>query len=138
MSHSSYQDIFNKIQSTKNNWLIVFFQEGEGCDYSIGCGISTSIVEMNDEQPVIEQLKKFLVDFNISEEVSPGVYKVKSKKDEVSIDFALLVKIENFRLVDIDKDLRKYDLAYWNKKSEEEKLAAEVAEFERLKAKLGK
>tara|TARA_Y100000034_G_scaffold112283_1_gene146125 strand:- start:90 stop:419 length:330 start_codon:yes stop_codon:yes gene_type:complete len=107
-------------------YLVIFKQAGEGCDYTIGCGMNYEIMEADS----IEDLKEKITFPEGREEYS--VFYQGFGYEEI-----IVVPFEQTEPLDIE-ELIKTGNASDEVLDEEEELSADEAEFERLKEKLGK
>ncbi|MFW6225939.1 MAG: hypothetical protein ACOC3V_03185 [bacterium] len=97
-------------------------QEGEGCDYTIGCGINLIKLKSTNMDDATQEMKEIIKEqYNYSE-----AYLEKCTIYEVTDSFKLNTK-------DVYSELKK-EKEYEKKKQEEEK---ERKEYERLMKKFG-
>ena len=105
-------------------YLVCKKQKGTGCDYSIGCGMTYEIINA-----VSPDHAKDLVIYPEDDQDSPcGIE---------GLDQVLIVPLVNMINIDIEGILEQHQ-EDTKKRQEEAAHAAEEAEYERLKKKLGK
>lgn len=108
-------------------YLVIFKQASEGCDYTIGCGINYEVMEANS----IEDLKEKITFPYGKEEYS------RFHSTDIYFSEIIVVPFNETEPLDIEELInmgKKVDNAFDNEKE----LSADEAEFERLKKKLGK
>lgn len=66
-------------------FVAIMEQEGEGCDYTIGCGISTMEFSAESAEAALEQVKKWAHDYSIEELAAIRLY-VATDSIEVPLD----------------------------------------------------
>lgn len=108
-------------------YLVIFKQAGEGCDYTIGCGMNYEIMEADS----IEDLKEQITFPDGKEEYS------RFHNTDIYFSEIIVVPFDKTEPLDIEelmKMAKEVDETFDNEKE----LSADEAEFERLKKKLGK
>lgn len=108
-------------------YLVIFKQSSEGCDYTIGCGINYEIMEADS----VEDLKEKIT--------FPEGKKEYSRFHNTDIYFSeiIVVPFSETEPLDIEELInmgKEVDDVFDNKKE----ISADEAEFERLRKKLGK
>jgi len=106
-------------------WLLLMSEEGEGCDYTIGCGVAYEMIEAESREEALEVAREKLDDRSL---LDPD--------GERQLEVAYLLPADGDIVVPSDEWIAerqaKKDIA---KKAEVE--AQEMAELERLKSKYG-
>lgn len=113
-------------------YLIIQEQANEGCDYSIGCGISISTIEADSPE---EAFNKMVEGTDWDREEGCWKYNAPGGEGELADIWVVPAPELNDHLW--PKHIEKMN-KFWSDKAQDEKEAAELAEYERLKAKLGK
>lgn len=113
-------------------YLIVKQQSGYGCDYSIGCGISTEFVEaesaeeafskMADGTDWMQEKMSWEYDSPGGEHALASIWVIPAPELNEHLWPAMIEKMNK----------------HWSNNDKLEQEAADLAEFERLKAKFGK
>ena len=110
-------------------FLLVAKQNGEGCDYTIGCGKQFKFIEAPNEQEAIRQV------IEIEDECSPHVY---GKRTD---EFTEIYLVRCDHVIDILPILEKAQAEFDNKIEDKERAeteAEERAQLEKLQKKYGK
>jgi len=115
-------------------FMVIMRQDGEGCDYSIGCGIKYKIYEASSAE---EAFMVWVDDHDLNLPHEPSLFKYYGDTDGEGY----LKKVMVFELGDTNEHLwpefiarRKAEIAV---KQLSEKEAKERAEYEKLKQKFG-
>ena len=117
-------------------YAVVMVESGEGCDYTIGCGTRMEMLKATTVEEAVSEAKVFLggdpeeggMNWLIDYESPPGQLRPRLKR-------VTLVAIE--AELPIDKWFAEFADRHTAQASAARE-AAELAEFERLKAKLGR
>ena len=110
-------------------FLVCQKQPGEGCDYTIGCGMRYDIVEADSKEEVIENI------------IFPeGRDEYCALEDDNAIDELLVINITNSEIVtEVDLwELKGEVIEEREKEKRDSERQSDEAEFERLRKKLGK
>ena len=113
-------------------YLIIKQQAGYGCDYSIGCGTSIDSIEANSVEGAFDKMVK-----GEDWDCEDGCWKYNAPGGEHELASIWIIPAPELNDHLWPKHIEKMN-KFWSDKSKAEKEAAELAEFERLKAKLGK
>jgi hypothetical protein len=106
-------------------YLVCEKQKGEGCDYTIGCGMRFDFIEADSIQDAIEQT------------VSPdGRDKNSQLEGENALEKILIIPAEYVTVVDVASIVDEIKQQRKNEAAEAQK-AKELAELKRLKSKYG-
>ena len=108
-------------------YMVIYKQSGEGCDYTIGCGMKYEILEADDMKELTEEI------------VFPdgrGEYSIFNNED-ISYDEIIVVPFNQTEPLDLIS-LESWAKAIDNADKEEQQRLEDEAEFERLRKKLGK
>jgi hypothetical protein len=122
---------FRGMKPTTKFWMLMV-QNGEGCDYTIGCGLCAEPLKAQ----TIEEARKEAEDFFTArdEDGWENSHHV-NPKSESALEHVVLVTASEF--LPLEKWQEEY-LAYRAKKDAEEQRKKDEAELERLQKKLGK
>lgn len=108
-------------------YLVIMKEEGEGCDYTIGCGMNYEMVEAENEESLIKKIV-----FPDGEDENSIFENTDRSYEEI-----IYVPVDDITRLDIDSIKRKIENK--NLEEEEEKQRKKDEEdFERLRKKLGK
>lgn len=106
-------------------YLICEKQEGEGCDYTIGCGMRFDFIEADSIQDAIESI------------IFPnGRDKHSALEGEDALEKIFIVPAEYVTVVDVEKMAQEIKQRREDEAAETQK-AKELAELKRLQAKYG-
>ena len=106
-------------------YLICEKQEGEGCDYTIGCGMRFDFIEADSIQDAIEKT------------VYPdGRDEHCALEGENALEKILIIPTEYVTVVDVEKMAQEIKQRRKDEAAEAQKVK-ELAEFKRLQAKYG-
>jgi hypothetical protein len=108
-------------------YMIVKQQNGEGCDYTIGCGISVEIIEAGSIQEA-----EAIALYPNGEGSKADIFE---DCDGNYIKSIRIFKVSDCHEVDVE-GLRKAGFSNQKKEAEEAAKASELAEFERLRQKI--
>lgn len=117
-------------------FLILVSQAGEGCDYSIGCGLNWSFYEAPTAQ---EAFDKWCVDSELNDPREPYMFQYHAPGGEGEYAEVQVLELatgdahEHFWPKFVQKRLTEIVAA-----EAQEKQQKDLEEYERLKAKLGK
>lgn len=136
MDRRNIQELIKGLKGDANTYLAILIQAGQGCDYTIGCGMTVSFLNVPDPSQLQQKIRKLLEYYGTAQEVEDGVYKITQKPNDRAIDYVLIVKASEVSDIDVNQ-LRAMDSPYWEQKARDEELAKDRAELERLQAKLG-
>jgi hypothetical protein len=101
-------------------YVIIFEQRGEGCDYTIGCGIKFKIIEANDLEDARNKAKEyFLMNY---------CYGAEWDRNLCNIEYMTIA--ENPEYLPVGD--------WWNEVMEEKKKKAEKAQEAKEKAELAR
>ena len=116
-----------------SKWICVMRQDGDGCDYSIGCGVKVVEVEANGKTAAIQAAinKCYMKDY-VTGENDPGYY---LPRGEGALKSWTLFEITE--ATDLMYLLDDANASYKKKEAEAEK-AEKLAQFEKLRKELGK
>jgi hypothetical protein len=103
--------------------FLVIYNQGGGCDYTIGCGIRTERIDATD----MEAAKRLVYD-QIQEE--------HPSDSEMGIDTCVIFEVTDIFTVDVDSVYQKIDMEKIVLE-QARKEAEEREEYKRLKAKFG-
>ena len=113
-------------------YLIIQIQEGDGCDYSIGCGTSADFIEANSPEDAFGKMVK-----GTDWECEEGCWKYNAPGGENALDSIWVIPAPDLN-EHLWPELATKMNKFWSDKSKAEQKAGDLAEFERLKSKLGK
>lgn len=106
-------------------YLVCQKQWGEGCDYTIGCGMRFDFIEAQSVQDAIEKT------------VYPDGRDERSQLEgETALEKILIIPAEYVTVVDVEKMAQEIKQQREDKAAELQR-AKELAEFKRLQAKYG-
>lgn len=108
-------------------FAVIMSQEEEGCDYTIGCGISFEIVEAESIEEVKESVKY---------PEGKDEYSI-FRREDIRYDRIIIIPLVDSFCFDIDKEYKQENELKMSEKEEKERIKDEE-EFLKLKAKLNK
>lgn len=115
-------------------FAVVLKQQGEGCDYSIGCGMTLLMLDASTRDEALIEAKRRILG-KPSEDAYYGYEDSYLVGTEANLESATVVQIEYEFPV---KEWYHQILAAQAASDEKQKLAKERAEYERLQKKFGK
>lgn len=113
-------------------YLIVKKQAGYGCDYSIGCGTAVNFVEANSVEEAFHKMVK-----GTDWECEDGCWKYNAPGGEGELASIWIVPAPELNDHLWPKHIKKMN-KFWSDKAGVEEKARKLAEYEKLKAELGK